>query len=130
MSARGPGDQFFPDLGIAPDGTLNLAYYDDGYDSDGIKPGITLARSADGIHWAKTRVDTGLSDPRLESYFLSSQGQTTFTGDYLNMAVDGTGRAPTLPDRVLDSHPSVRKAGSISFSGRSPAIRYQSKLDA
>ena len=90
------GDQFWPDVALAPDGTLNVAYYDDGYDGSEIRLGVTLARSTDGVNWTKTGVHTGLSDPRLERWYLfpnDPTGQTTFIGDYIGLAVDRNNRA-------------------------------------
>jgi hypothetical protein len=90
-----PGDQFFPWVAIAPNGTINVAFYDDGYDAAQTQLGVTLARSGNGgVNWSSTPVHTALSDPNRSRWFsAATNGQSTFIGDYNGLAVDSTGRA-------------------------------------
>jgi len=110
----GAGDQFFLDIQISPGGVLNIAYYDTGYDAAHVKLGVTLARSANGgATWTKAAVHTGLSDPSLERWYLAPagdpNGQTTFIGDYIGLAVDSNGRAHVVwTDLRLDLDPGLQ----------------------
>src|SRR3970282_1774437 len=65
--SNAPGDQFFPWIAVAPNGTINVAYYDDGYDPGPGEalPGMTLAPSTPG--GATRTPPTRQSDPRHDS---------------------------------------------------------------
>jgi len=95
--SNAPGDQFFPWIAVAPNGTINVAYYDDGYDPGPgeVLLGMTLARSTTGgASWTYTTVHTALSDPNHARWFSgATNGRTLFIGDYNGLAVDPTGRA-------------------------------------
>ncbi len=83
------GDQFYPWAAVAPEGTLNVAFFDRSYNPANSKYGITLARLAPRRHiFRLQRVDTGLSDPNHARWFSSTTGgKTRFLGDYNGMAV-------------------------------------------
>jgi hypothetical protein len=91
--SRAVNDQFYPWAGVAPDGTLEISYFDRSYDSANSKYGITLATLASGTRiFSHQRIDTGLSDPNNARWFSgSTNGETTFLGDYngLTIASDG-----------------------------------------
>ncbi len=93
--SNSPGDQFFPWVAVAAGGTINVAYYDDGYEPAGVQLGMTLARSSNGGgSWVCTPVHTALSDPNHARWFsAATNGKTLFIGDYNDLAVDATGRA-------------------------------------
>jgi hypothetical protein len=82
-------DQFYPWAAIAPDGTLEISYFDRTYDPANSKYGITLAALAPGTtSFSHQRIDTGLSDPNHARWFSgSTNGETTFLGDYNGLAI-------------------------------------------
>ncbi len=88
-------DQFYPWAAFAPDGTLNVAFFDRSFDPANSKYGITLARLApQGKKFASQRVDTGLSDPNHARWFSGATGgKTLFLGDYNGLAVGSDGVA-------------------------------------
>jgi len=83
------GDQFYPWAAFAPDGSLNVAFFDRSYDPANSQYGISLARARpEGTHMTLQRVDTGLSDPNHARWFSGATGgKTTFLGDYTGLAV-------------------------------------------
>jgi hypothetical protein len=84
-----PNDQFYPWATVAPDGTLDISYFDRSYDPANSKYGITLGALAPGSSsFSDQRVDTGLSDPNHARWFSgSTNGETTFLGDYNGLAI-------------------------------------------
>jgi hypothetical protein len=79
-------DQFYPWAAVAPDGTLEISYFDRSYDPANSKYGITLA--AGTTSFSHQRIDTGLSDPNHARWFSgSTNGETTFLGDYNGLAI-------------------------------------------
>jgi hypothetical protein len=82
-------DQFYPWAAVAPDGTLEISYFDRSYDPANSKYGMTLATLAPGGGtFGHQRIDTGLSDPNHARWFSSStNGETTFLGDYNGLAI-------------------------------------------
>ena len=89
------GDQFYPWAAIAPDGTLNVVFFDRSYDPANSRYGVTLARLAPrSSGFALARVDTGLSDPNHARWFSGATGgETTFLGDYNGLAIGSDGVA-------------------------------------
>jgi hypothetical protein len=81
-------DQFYPWAAVAPDGTLEVVFFDRSYDAANSKYGVTLAKLGAGAQ----RVDTGLSDPNSARWF-SVNGETTFLGDYNGLAIGSDGVA-------------------------------------
>jgi len=80
---------------IAPDGTLNVVFFDRSYDPANSRYGVTLARLAPrSSGFALARVDTGLSDPNHARWFSGATGgETTFLGDYNGLAIGSDGVA-------------------------------------
>src|SRR5437868_1591065 len=81
-------DQFYPWAAVAPDGTLEVVYFDRSYDAANSKYGVTLAK----LGGSAQRVDTGLSDPNNARWF-SVSGETAFLGDYNGLAIGSDGVA-------------------------------------
>lgn len=90
-----PNDQFYPWAAFAPDGTLNISFFDRSYDPTNSQYGMTLARLAPKARgFALQRVDTGLSDPNHARWFSGATGgKTIFLGDYNGLAVGSDGAA-------------------------------------
>jgi hypothetical protein len=90
-------DQFYPWAAFAPDGTVNISFFDRSYDPANSQYGITLARIAPrgkGFSTQLQRVDTGLSDPNHARWFSGATGgKTIFLGDYNGLAVGSDGVA-------------------------------------
>ena len=74
---------------------LRVAYKDRSYDSGNVKYGETLATSTNGgVSFSSVRVDTGLSNPNDSRWFTNggtTNGKTTFLGDYENLAIGSDG---------------------------------------
>ena len=91
------GDQFYPWAAFAPDGTLNISFFDRSYDPANSQYGITLARvtpQGRGFRTQLQRVDTGLSDPNHARWFSGATGgKTIFLGDYNGLTVGSDGVA-------------------------------------
>jgi hypothetical protein len=86
-------DQFYPWAAVAPDGTLEVVYFDRSYDSANSRYGVTLAKLTAGANvFTRQRVDTGLSDPNHARWF-AVNGETTFLGDYNGLAITSDGVA-------------------------------------
>jgi hypothetical protein len=91
------GDQFYPWAAFAPNGTLDVAFFDRSYDPANSEYGITLARLAPGHPTTLQRVDTGLSDPNHARWFAGATGgKTIFLGDYNGLAVGTDGVAHAM----------------------------------
>ncbi len=90
-----PNDQFYPWAAFAPDGTLNVSYFDRRYDPENSKYGITLTRQAPHKHtFSHTQVTTGLSDPNHARWFSGATGgKTIFLGDYNGLTISSDGVA-------------------------------------
>jgi hypothetical protein len=82
-------DQFYPWAAVAPDGTLEVSYFDRSYDPANSKYGITLAALPPGsLGFSHQRIDSGLSDPNHARWFsASTNGETTFLGDYNGLTI-------------------------------------------
>ena len=85
-----PADQFEGELGIAPNGRIDLAYYDRRY-SDNSLVDVTYSTSADGgASWRTVRVSTAGFDPSQWGVPQGS-GFRPFIGDYNGIASTNTG---------------------------------------
>ncbi len=103
------GDRFAAELGIAPNGRIDLAFYDRSYTSNALVD-LTYATSSDfGATWRSTRVSKSGFDP--SAYGVpSGSGVRPFIGDYngivslagsAGMTWTGVGRTfGTLPDNL------------------------------
>src|SRR6266705_243383 len=104
-------DQFYPWAAVGPGHVLRVAYKDRSYDPANVKYGETLATSTNGgASFSTARVDTGLSDPNNSRWFTNggtTNGKTTFLGDYENLAVDSDGVShPIWTDMRTSQFPS------------------------
>ena len=79
--ASSPGDQFQTELSTAPDGRLDLSFYDRGYSTNNLVD-LTYATSSDGgATWRRTRVTPSGFDP--SKWGVPSGGTfRPFIGDY------------------------------------------------
>jgi hypothetical protein len=81
VAANTAGDRFASELSIAPDGRLDVAFYDRGYSANTLVD-LTYATSSNfGISWASTRVTKSGFDPSLWGV-PSGSGIRPFIGDY------------------------------------------------
>ena len=104
-------DQFYPWAAVGPGHVLRVAYKDRSYDPANVKYGETLATSTNGgASFSTARVDTGLSDPNNSRWFTNggtTNGKTTFLGDYENLAVGSDGVShPIWTDMRTSQFPS------------------------
>lgn len=82
------GDQFLPGLGVAPDGRVDVAYYDRRSEL----AGVVLASSADGGRsWASATVSDQPFDPRVGSF----TGENIMLGSHVAV-VSQAGRATVV----------------------------------
>jgi hypothetical protein len=81
VAAGGSGDRFAAELGIAPNGRIDVAFYDRSYTANRAVD-LTYATSADfGVSWRSTRVSKAAFDP--SAYGVpSGSGVSPFIGDY------------------------------------------------
>jgi len=73
------GGQFLPGIGVAPDGRLDVAYYDRSRDPDDVLAEVVLASSTDG---GRSFVDEVISDP-FDSMVGSFNGDDVMLGSHL-----------------------------------------------
>ncbi len=104
-------DQFYPWAAVGPGSVLRVAYKDRSYDSANVKYGETLATSNNGgTSFTSVRVDTGLSNPNDSRWFTNggtTNGKTTFLGDYENLAIGSDGVShPIWTDMRTSQFPS------------------------
>jgi hypothetical protein len=81
VAANTAGDRFASELSIAPNGRIDVAFYDRGYTANALVD-LTYATSSDfGSNWAATRVTKSGFDPSLWGV-PSGSGIRPFIGDY------------------------------------------------
>jgi hypothetical protein len=79
--APGTGDRFENEIGVAPDGRIDVAFYDRGYSGNRLVD-VTYATSSDGgLTWGTARVSSAGFDPGLWGV-PSGSGFRPFIGDY------------------------------------------------
>lgn len=89
--APGSGDRFQNEISIAPDGRIDVSFYDRSYSGNALVD-VTYATSSDGgATWRTKRVTTAGFDPALWGV-PSGSGFRPFVGDY-NGIVSSSGRA-------------------------------------
>jgi hypothetical protein len=101
--APGAGDQFGAELSTAPNGRLDVSFYDRRYSGNGLVD-VTYATSSDGgATWSNTRVSTSGFDPSRWGV-PSGSGFRPFIGDYNGIAstndfaeLTWTGVSPPAP---------------------------------
>jgi hypothetical protein len=105
VAAPSKGDQFMAELGIAPNGRYDLAFWDRGYSGNQLID-MTYAMSADGgASWRNARVTPAGYDPSIWGVPSSNAlGYRPFIGDYNGIAstnasagITWTGVAPPAP---------------------------------
>ena len=105
VAAPSKGDQFMAELGIAPNGRYDLAFWDRGYSGNQLID-MTYATSANGgTSWSKARVTPAGYDPSIWGVPSSNAlGYRPFIGDYNGIAstnasagITWTGVAPPAP---------------------------------
>jgi hypothetical protein len=104
-------DQFYPWAAVSSTGILKVAFKDRSYDPDNIKYGETLATSTNGgVSFRAVRVDNGLSNPNDSRWFTNggtTNGKTTFLGDYEGLTIDSNGIShPIWTDMRSSQFPS------------------------
>ena len=75
-----PGTQFLPGLGVAPDGRVDVAFYDRGRDPADVLARVVLASSTDG---GRTFARTTVSDRSFDSRVGSFTGENVMLGSHL-----------------------------------------------
>jgi hypothetical protein len=100
------GDRFAAELGIAPNGRIDVAFYDRSYTSNGLVD-LTYASSQDGISWSSTRVTKSGFDPAAYGVPLGA-GISPFIGDYNGIVSLSSGAAMTWtgPGKTYGSLPT------------------------
>ena len=81
VAANTAGDRFASELSIAPDGRLDIAFYDRGYTGNTLVDLTYATSSNSGLNWASTRVTKAGFDPSLWGV-PSGSGIRPFIGDY------------------------------------------------
>lgn len=110
-------DQFFTWMAVDPvDGSVNIAFYDR-RDTDGIKTGVTLARSTDGgrsfVNY-KINQEPFAGDPK------------TFFGDYLGVDAYG-GRVVVLYHHFVEAKKCAISSAVYDFAPGSQEARVEKK---
>ena len=107
VAAVPAGDRFAAELGIAPNGRIDVAFYDRSYTSNTLVD-LTYATSSDfGATWRSVRVSKSGFDP--SAYGVpSSSGITPFIGDYNGIiSLPGTaGMTWTGPGKTFGALPT------------------------
>ena len=104
-------DQFYPWAAVSNTGIVKVAFMDRSYDPANIQYGITLATSTNhGASFSSAQVDTGLSNPNDSRWFTNggtTNGKSTFLGDYNGLAIGSDGKAhPAWTDSRVSAFPS------------------------
>jgi hypothetical protein len=104
-------DQFYPWAAVDNTGVLRVGFSDRSYDPANIKYGETLASSTNnGESFTSARVDTGLSNPNDSRWFTNggtTNGKTTFLGDYNGLAIGSDGKShPAWTDLRTNAFPN------------------------
>ncbi len=77
------GDQFLPGIGVAPDGRVDIAFYDRSADPAGVRVHIVLASSSDG---GSSFATATLTDAPFDSIVGSFYGDGVMLGSHLAVA--------------------------------------------
>ncbi|HEU4403288.1 MAG TPA: hypothetical protein VFT43_14420, partial [Candidatus Polarisedimenticolia bacterium] len=118
-------DQFYPWVSVARDGRVDVGYMDRSYSAgqEECKYGFSVTRltfdaTGDVASLAKTRVDTGLSNPGNSRWFgLNSR----FIGDYNALAIDANGATWSLwTDQRAPVSPATTRTGQHAVGGVTP----------
>jgi hypothetical protein len=90
----GPGDQWLPNVAVAGDGSIHVAYLDKARDPDNKLIDVMHAISPDGANWTTLRVTTHMWDGDLGIH----QEGFPFLGDYIGLDAVGTDVWGGVPD--------------------------------
>lgn len=86
------GGQFLPGIGVAPDGRVDVAFYDRSRDPEDVRAEVVLASSSDG---GRTFVNETLTDGPFDSMVGSFNGDDVMLGSHLAVA-SGSDRATAI----------------------------------
>jgi hypothetical protein len=89
------GGQFLPGIGIAPDGRLDVAFYDRSGDPDDVLAEVVLASSHDG---GRSFATGAVSDQRFDSMVGSFNGDNVMLGSHLAVVSTAGGATVVWPD--------------------------------
>jgi len=91
------GSQFLPGIGVAPDGRVDVAFYDRGGDKDDVLARVVLASSADG---GRSFVTTTVSDGPFDARVGSFTGENVMLGSHLAVVSQRARATVVWPDTV------------------------------
>ena len=89
------GGQFLPGIGVAPDGRVDLAYYDRSRDPEDVLAEVVLASSTDG---GRSFVSTVVSDHCFDSMVGSFNGDDVMLGSHLAVMSHADAATVVWPD--------------------------------
>jgi hypothetical protein len=89
------GGQFLPGVGVAPDGRVDVAYYDRSRDPDDVLAEVVLASSADG---GRSFASTVISDQPFDSMVGSFNGDDVMLGSHLAVVARSHTTTVVWPD--------------------------------
>jgi hypothetical protein len=91
----GAGGQFLPGVGVAPDGRVDVAYYDRSRDPDDVLAEVVLASSSDG---GRSFVSTVVSDQPFDSIVGSFNGDDVMLGSHVAVVAQEETTTVVWPD--------------------------------
>ena len=89
------GGQFLPGVGVAPDGRVDVAYYDRSGDSDDVLAEVVLASSSDG---GRSFVSTVVSERPFDSIVGSFNGDDVMLGSHVAVVAQSETTTVVWPD--------------------------------
>ena len=97
------GAQFLPGIGVAPDGRVDVAFYDRSRDPAGVRAEVVLASSRDG---GRSFVSTTASDQPFDSKVGSFTGDNVMLGSHLAVV--------SLPGRTTVVWPDTARGNRVN----------------
>ena len=89
------GGQFLPGVAVAPDGRVDVAYYDRSGDPDDVRAEVVLASSSDG---GRSFVSTVISDQAFDSMVGSFNGDDVMLGSHVAVVAQAETTTVVWPD--------------------------------
>lgn len=89
------GGQFLPGVGVAPDGRVDVAYYDRSRDPDDVLAEVVLASSSDG---GRSFASTVISDQPFDSMVGSFNGDDVMLGSHVAVVAQAETTTVVWPD--------------------------------
>ena len=89
------GGQFLPGVAVAPDGRVDVAYYDRSGDPDDVRAEVVLASSSDG---GRSFVSTVISDQPFDSMVGSFNGDDVMLGSHVAVVAQAETATVVWPD--------------------------------